>query len=206
MKIKKIIDLCKKRGIFRLYAGESVQWISDGCALYPLYNLPEFDEETLYRVFDITEKQQDKISFRYELHLPSTICIDDYMQGEALCEKGTMVIGGGGKNIIPFKTSQGVLFIDEKYLAPLEDTRDYIEVYERTGEDGRIYFAVKSGFLLLAIVLPYDAIDELFVNGLKELSKQCEVALFNKQSREQKIEQQSIFGEGETSDGAEDGV
>lgn len=97
MKIKKIIDLCKKRGIFRLYAGESVQWISDGCALYPLYNLPEFDEETLYRVFDITEKQQDKISFRYELHLPSAICIDDYMQGEALCEKGTMVIGAGGK-------------------------------------------------------------------------------------------------------------
>ena len=48
MKIKKIIDLCKKRGIFRLYAGESVQWISDGCALYPLYNLPEFDEETLH--------------------------------------------------------------------------------------------------------------------------------------------------------------
>lgn len=206
MKIKKIIDLCKKRGIFRLYTGESVQWISDGCALYPLYNLPEFDEETLYRVFDITEKQQDKISFRYESHLPTGICCDDYMQGEAQCEQGTMLIEVGGRNIIPFKTSQGVLFIDEKYLAPLEDTRDYIEVYERTGEGGRIYFAVKSGFLLLAIVLPYDAIDELFVNGLKELSKQCEVALFNKQSREQKIEQQSIFGEGETSDGAEDGV
>ena len=197
MKIKKIIDLCKKRGIFRLYAGGSVQWISDGCALYPLYNLPEFVEETLYRVFDITEKQQDKISFRYELHLPSTICNDDYMQGEALCEKGTMVIGAGGKSIIPFKTSQGVLFIDEKYLAPLEDTRDYIEVYERTGEGGRIYFAVKSGFMLLAIVLPYDAINELFVNGLKELSQQCEIALFNKRTQEKQAEQQTIFGTGE---------
>jgi len=40
---------------------------------------------------------------------------------------------------------------------------------------------------------------------LKTLCEQCEVALFNKQSREQEIEQQSIFGEGETSNGAEGG-
>lgn len=90
-----------------------------------------------------------------------------------------------------------VLFIDEKYLAPLENTRDYIEVYERTGEDGRIYFAVKSGFMLLAIVLPYDAINELFVNGLKELSQQCEIALFNKRTQEKQAGQQTIFGTGE---------
>ena len=61
MKIKKLIDLCKKRGCFYLFEDERVQWLSDGVALYPLYNVPEFDEETLCRTFDITEKQQEKI-------------------------------------------------------------------------------------------------------------------------------------------------
>ena len=49
MKIKKLIDLCKKRGCFYLFEDERVQWLSDGVALYPLYNVPEFDEETLCR-------------------------------------------------------------------------------------------------------------------------------------------------------------
>ena len=80
-----------------------------------------------------------------------------------------------------------------------------LEIFERTTKDGQIYFAAKSGFMLLAVIMPYDAINETFVKQLKTLCEQCEVALFNKQSREQEIEQQSIFGEGETSDGAEGG-
>ena len=35
------------------------------------------------------------------------------------------------------------------------------------------------------------------MNGLKELSQQCEIALFNKRTQEKQAEQQTIFGTGE---------
>lgn len=206
MKIKKLIDLCKKRGLFHLFEDERAQWLSDGVALYPLYNVPGFDEETLCRTFDITEKQQEKIVFRHEMRLPSQYCFDDFTDGEVMCVQSPVIINGGSHGLIACKTSQGVMFLDRKYLVPLEDTAEgMLEIFERTTKDGQIYFAAKSGFMLLAVIMPYDAINETFVKQLKTLCEQCEVALFNKQSREQEIEQQSIFGEGETSDGAEDG-
>ncbi len=199
MKIKKIIDICKKHGILYILNGNGVQWISDGAALYPLYNVPEFDEETLCRTFDITEKQQQKITFRQEIRLPSQFCFEDFAPGEVMCEQSPVIISGGTHGIVACKTSQGIMFLDRKYLAPLEDTAEgMLEIFERMTADGQIYFAAKSGFMLLALILPYDAINEIFVKQLKTLCEQCEIALFNKQSRERANEQQSIFGEGET--------
>lgn len=196
----------QKRGCFYLFEDERAQWLSDGVALYPLYNIPGFDEETLCRTFDITEKQQEKIVFRHEMRLPSQYCFDDFTDGEVMCAQSPVIINGGSHGLIACKTSQGVMFLDRKYLVPLEDTAEgMLEIFERTTKDGQIYFAAKSGFMLLAVIMPYDAINETFVKQLKTLCEQCEVALFNKQSREQEIEQQSIFGEGETSNGAEGG-
>ncbi len=33
MLFKKVIDICKKRGIVHLYNGDDAQWISDGATL-----------------------------------------------------------------------------------------------------------------------------------------------------------------------------
>lgn len=201
MKIKKIIDICKKSGRCYIFSGENTQWLSDGAAFYPLYNVPIFDEETLCRTFDITEKQQQKIMFKQEYRLPSPYCFDDFLRSEVMCDLSPVIIGGGTNGIIACKTSQGVMFLDKKYLAPLEDTADgMLEIYERTTETGQTYFVAKSGFMLLALIMPYDAIDEMFVKQLKALCDQCEVALFNKQARERTAKQQSIFGEGEDSE------
>ncbi len=140
MKIKKLIDLCKKRGCFYLFEDERVQWLSDGVALYPLYNVPEFDEETLCRTFDITEKQQEKIVFRHEMRLPSQYCFDDFTDGEVMCAQSPVIINGGSHGLIACKTSQGVMFLDRKYLVPLEDTAEgMLEIFERTTKDGQIY-------------------------------------------------------------------
>lgn len=183
MIFKKIIDLCKKRGIVRLYDGKDVQWISDGFAIYPMYNLPKFDENTLCKTYDITDKQQDKIHFFYDKSLPGNIEFSDVIDDETLCKKGPMVLSVAGGGAVPYMTSQGIKFINSKYLAPLSDTRDdMLEVYERLTKDGHTYFAVKSGLILMAIIMPYEVINQQFVDDLSTLATMCRVALDNKNS------------------------
>lgn len=57
MEIKKIINFCKKRGVLYLFDGDGCQWISDGIAVYPLFNLPIFDEESILKAYDISGKK-----------------------------------------------------------------------------------------------------------------------------------------------------
>ena len=122
MKIKKIIDLCKKSGTLCLYEGAAAQWISDGSAFYPLYDVPGFDENTLCRTFDITEKQQSKIRFGFDVYLPAAYCFDDHTEGEILCEQSPVSIGQGTSVLIACRTTRGIMFLDRKYLVPLENT------------------------------------------------------------------------------------
>lgn len=193
MKIKKIVDLCKKRGTFYLYIGreeDSVQWLSDGAGMYPLFGVPELCEETLYRIFDIPEKQQEKIMFRTERDAPKGFCLEDCEEGEVRCEKGIELYAMGVR-LVPFKTSTGIRFMDAKYLEPMADVKDYLEVFERTSRSGSFsYFAIKSGMTLMGVVMPFQTISEDFVKDLKELSEQCEVALFNAKSQTSALEEE----------------
>ena len=207
MKIKKIIDLCKKSGTLCLYEGAAAQWISDGSAFYPLYDVPGFDENTLCRTFDITEKQQSKIRFGFDVYLPAAYCFDDHTEGEILCEQSPVSIEQGTSVLIACRTTRGIMFLDRKYLVPLENTAGRMpEIYERTAENGQLYFAVKSGLILAAVVLPCDIISTYFVGQLRALYEQCCFALQNRSSDGDGAEQQSMFGSGEGEPGAEDKV
>ncbi len=194
MKIKKLIDICKKTGNMFLYNTEDKRWLSDGHAIYDITSLPAFDEITLCNTYDINDKQASKINFRQETELPAAINFDDVCDGECVALRGPMWLSHAGTGIIPFKTSQGIVFIESKYLLPLSDiSPSLLELYERTNENGNIYFAVKSGMLLLAAITPYDVINSEFVGRLKELTQQCEVALFNKQSDSKNIINEQIM-------------
>ena len=181
MKIKKLIDICKKTGNIFLYDTGESRWISDGHAIYDITELPAFDETTLCNTFDINEKQAAKINFRNETALPKNICFDDVCESEVVAERGPMWLSHAGTGNIPFKTSQGVVFIESKYLLPLSDvSAPMLELYERTTENGNIYFAVKTGLILLAVITPFDVVTAEFVDKLRDLTKLCEVALSNK--------------------------
>ncbi len=196
MKIRKIIDICKKGSQIMLFETDSEQWISDGGAVYPMYNLPKFDEASLCRTYDITDKQAEKIHFAIKKGLPSAYDFSDFAEGENIVQRGSMSLSYAGSGIIPYLTSQGVAFIDAKYLQPLSDIQDgMLELYERQTAAGQIYFAAKRGLMLSAIILPLDVVDENFVKSLKKLTQQCEVALFNKHSDDEAAyeTQQSIF-------------
>ena len=179
MEIKKIINLCKKSGALRIYENEGVQWISDGYALYPLFGLPLFDEESICAAYDISAKKAEKMHITFDLNLPANFDFRDDTAEETQCKRGSPIFGG----LIPITTSHGIEFIQSKYLLPFADHDDnMLYIFERTTAAGATYFAIKDGLMLAGLVMPYDCINEGFVNNLKDICEQCEIALVNKQN------------------------
>ncbi len=103
MEIKRIINLCKSSNGLILYENEGEQWISDGYALFPLTEMPLFDEETICRTYDISEKKAAKMSIRHEMKLPPRISIAGDVEGEMPCEFDDELFA----RIVPVWTSRG---------------------------------------------------------------------------------------------------
>ena len=180
MNIKKIINICKKNGQLRIFEGESCQWLSDGYACFPLIDCPIFTESSILRAYDISEKTAEKMLITHEETMPKKLDFSDYSDGETACDYDEPIFGGA----IPIKTQLGIKFIDGKYLAPLAGGDDeLLYIFERTTAGGETYFAIKKGFALVAVVMPYDCINEKFVDRLKEIYEQCEISLENKNAK-----------------------
>lgn len=177
MKLKKVASLCSKSKIFCLYdkreADEEVsQWLGDSSAIYPITGLPYMDEENIYSMFDISAKQQEKIVFRHQ-RPPEGINLTDTDPTERrVDEEGLSLVYDGGV-LKPLQTRNGISFIQNKYLSPLEDVADMVQLYERATPQGMTYIVAKTGLFLAAVIMPYSVINERFVNQLSALAQQC---------------------------------
>ena len=184
MKIKKIIALCKSSKRLFLYdiSKDRPQMLSDEKAAYFLEECPRFTINSLYTTYDISEKQAEKIVSGIRGGEPEGYNISDCDEDEVLCEPFSISIASCGKQYRAYKTSEGVAFVDEKYFAPFEGDCDYFEIYERRRTDGQIYFAVKIGLYLKAIILPTsDDIDMEDISlELGELFNLCRVRAENR--------------------------
>ena len=183
MKLKKVISLCNQQKTFRLFdkiseGGEIVQWMGDGCAAYPLNGLPILDEETLCAVFDISEKQLKNTSVQ-RLTMPDALNVGDTDPDERVLKDDDFSITYGGTEVLPLRTRTGIIFIQQKYLAPLEDVLDVVQLYERVTPDGQTYVAAKAGLLIAAVFFPYSVINEKFVTRLEEITRESRRALNN---------------------------
>ena len=201
MKIQRIVALCKSRGQVSVFEDdEGTQWIGDGYSLYPLYGLPRFDKDSFCHTYDIAGKQQDKIAFRYQWGMPEKIDCSDAAAGEIRTDRvGLTDIALSGHVYTPCMTQKGIAFFDRSYLRPLSDEPASLDIYERADEDGEIYFAVKAGFMLKAVILPAKILSRVLVQGLNTLAIHCEDALryAEEQDDRQLDGQGSLFQEGE---------
>ena len=74
-----------------------------------------------------------------------------------------------GVKLIPLKTSDGITFVPQRYLAPIEaDEQEYV-LCERTDANGRVYIVIKQGFLIVGVIMPYQIVNKDFVEQLKTL-------------------------------------
>lgn len=174
MKLKKVAALCGGSKIFRLYDkvdadGVAEQWLGDAAAAYPLRGLPYLDGPGLYRMFDVPEKTQGKLFFCQE-PWPEGVCVDDFVRGELPAEDMGVTISWGGTVLLPLRYREGILYIQQKYLGPLEDQADYLKLFVRRTENGGRYVAAKTGMMIAGVIFPYDTVYEGFVERLDEIA------------------------------------
>lgn len=120
--------------------------------------------------------------------IPEGISFEDTDATEKIIEQGNLSIVYSGKTLKPLQTRRGLVFIESRYLSPVSDVLDVLELYERVTPFGAPYIVAKAGFLLQAVIMPCDVISAQFVQRLQELTRQCAVSL---DLREQERERQA---------------
>ena len=145
MKLKAVEKLCKKRGVVCLFDEPAVveyvedeeiklpprQWMGDGAAVYPLDGVPYLDEGGVYAIFDVNDKQKDKLRVSHQETLPEGICFDDVCRGEVALEIVNLKMALGGTDLILLKDAEGhLLTIDAEYKRPFENWKD-CELFRR---------------------------------------------------------------------------
>lgn len=201
MKLKAVEKLCKKRGVVCLFDEviEAVddentpprQWMGDGAALYPLDGVPYLDEGGVYAIFDVNDKQRDKLRVSHQEYMPGDVCFDDVCPGEVTLEIVNLKLSLGGTELILLKDAAGHLMtIDAEYKKPFDNWKD-CELFRRVSGGGAPYVAVKSGCILRGLIWPYKAVDERFVEVLGEIYYAAAVSLAASREEQMKIEEDS---------------
>lgn len=205
MKLKAVEKLCKKRGVVCLFDEPAVveyiedeeikspprQLMGDGEAVYPLDGVPYLDEGGVYAIFDVNDKQKDKLRVSHQETLPEGICFDDVCRGEVALEIVNLKMALGGTDLILLKDAEGhLLTIDAEYKRPFENWKD-CELFRRISGGGVPYVAVKSGCILRGLIWPYKAVDEQFVEVLGEIYNAAAVSLAASKEEQMKIEEDS---------------
>lgn len=174
MKTKRAIELCKQSRRMSLWEGSGVQWISDGGAAYPLYNLPSFDFASICSTYDILLDKTEKIIFTAS-DLPREMNFADIADGEIIAEPAPINLVKDGIVMIPLIAEDELEYIDAKYLDPLADARGDLELYRRTTAAGRVYFAAKLGMVVVGIIQPMELHDPHLPGLLGMLARKTKI-------------------------------
>lgn len=154
MVINKIISLCKNAKSIMLYKTDSVQWIGDGRAIYPLYGMPELSEENAFTIFDIPAEKRAKFHFTEIDGIPDYISTRDEEENEGVLIKHPVGIAWHGRELEPLASADGFLFVESKYLGPFKDLPNGVQLYKRCTDGGTPYIAAKDGMFLVGIIQP----------------------------------------------------
>lgn len=190
MKIKRIGQFCKEEKqtiVFDVPDSEGIitQWIGDGHALYPIYNLPHMDRDALYTIWGIEKKKWQDIAFHIVPEAPEGLNLKDTDWDERPVNRGRLAISAQGRILLPLQTRKDIVFIDHKYITPLSDMMQTLELYERTTPSGGTYIAIKVAMLLYGIVMPHPIINEDFVKEMNYLTTLCRTAYSKNKARQE---------------------
>lgn len=165
MKLKTVFQLLKAKRRIILYESDDGQWIGDGSAAFPLHGLPSMKPENLRSLLDVTEKQFAQINVSSEA-VPFSI--EDNTVGEVTLTYCGMAINYRGYELIPLTSGTKIYYIQSRYIKPFGDIENvYYSLREL--ENGRACIAVKEGFLLRAVIAPYDVLTDEFVSILNKI-------------------------------------
>ncbi len=164
IQLKKIAKICKNAKHVVLHRTERGQWLGTPQATYDISGLPELDEETVFAVLDIGEKDREKIVVdtdeRYEAEeyaefapggddsVWALTCPVSFVQDGV--EWRLFGVSNGGEDKRGFDE---VILIDKDYLAPVK-SHESVYYHIRHDDKGQIVLAIKEGQLLRAVLWP----------------------------------------------------
>ena len=103
-------------------------------------------------LFDVPEDKRDEVAVS-----GSYICFSPYNFEDSAVDNPVTVypltIGTAYGTLHPVSTSAGIAFYEEDVFRPLDNPRALL--YERYTDKGELYFAMKDGMMLEALVFPY---------------------------------------------------
>ncbi len=195
MKFQKILKLCKQRKRFVVYNGPDCQWIGDGSAIYPAYGAPKLSKEAIMTILDIPEEKWESYYFE-EMFNPvwDGMNINDYSQNEEEIKDTDMQFVNGMGTVRAMPTSEGEIFVLEKYLDVVQDG-ETINLYLRSSDNNSPYIAIKSGFILMGMVMPTTIVNADFIKKLREITMRCEAAMRNKLAVKETDTQERLWQE-----------
>lgn len=181
MKFKRIASLCNKAKNYVLYdkqdsTGGNTQWLGDGCAAYPLDGLPQLDEDSLCKMFDITEKKKGSMLISRRAW-DKRVSADDTDPNETMADEMDLGLTQKGRELIPLIGRDGIIFIHSKYISPLEDEMEMLQMYERKTDTGQTYIAIKAGLLIRAVIFPIEPAYDKLVSQLHDIIRECKRAM-----------------------------
>lgn len=193
MKIKKAFDICKKMHEISTFTVPGCeQWLTNGLAAWPLCGVPELSEEYICQLYDINDKQREKISFHINMEIPKNYCFNDSDRFEVPAQPLNTDIAIKGKGILrPLLFERGLVLIEKIFMEPLTDSQEEdITYWIRYADTDNIYVAVKVGLLLYAIIVPTDLADTDYTE-IKSIYTAA-TATMNNRALKQNAEQQDI--------------
>lgn len=165
MKLKDIARLCLKTATIGISKARGTQWLGNGYASYPVFNLPKLDTDTAAAVLDIDEEKADILDVRYVELLPK-FDLADYAEEEALTGVVLRFLYNG-KQLDAWQTEgKRIVLVDPAYTKPyFADAAEEPALYLRRTLTGTDYIVGKSGMFVTAVIMPFET-DEKMADDL----------------------------------------
>ena len=182
MKLKKIESLIKRSKSVAIVENGGAFWLGNEQAMYPTY-FEHMDFDTLMTVFDLDEKKRESIT-AVASALIARADTSDTCAGELPLKRHAMRIAWGKPLLALYVglDAREIFYIDERFLEPVSDAKDGVELYLRRDRIGQPYIAIKSGMLLIGLVEPEAVVNKLMLEQLKTLYELSAATLRNMQT------------------------
>lgn len=157
MKLKDIARLCLKTATIGISGARGTQWLGNGYASYPVFNLPKLDIDTAAAVLDIDEEKADMLDVRYVELLPKFDLAEANDEEEALTGVVLRFLYNG-KQLDAWQTEgKRIVLVDPAYTKPyFADAAEEPALYLRRTLTGTDYIVGKSGMFVTAVIMPFE--------------------------------------------------
>lgn len=183
MKLQKYVKIVKEEGYCAVYRVENgFQWLGTREALYNASALPDIcSEQQAAAVFDLTEKQMDKVEFTgYEVESMADVAgfnLQYNAPGEQRCKKLATVIVFNDTFFSVLQCDDGELvFYNESCIAPMMEaakSSEYFELRVRKNAARKRYIVAFDGFEVLGGIMPVQVDMNKYMKRLAEFESLC---------------------------------